>query len=90
MVLGETQVFKTMKPRLSCPSPYWIMPSEMMHLFTLLTSVMLWLDHSPGAMVGPIAESSCRGRVLGLIVLTVPVKVKSSMLKLNIQFGYNQ
>lgn len=43
-----------------------------------------------GAVVDPIGEGGCRGRVLGLLVLTVPVKAKSSVFKLNIQSGYNQ
>lgn len=42
------------------------------------------------AAVDPTGESGCRGRALGLLVLTVHIKYSVFKSKLNIQFGYNQ
>lgn len=76
MALGETQVFKTTKPRLSCLSSYWITSSEIVHLFTLLTSVMPWLDNSPGSSAWPHRREQLQRQRFGFDCADSPCKSK--------------
>lgn len=76
MGLGETQVLGAMKPRLSCPSSYWNMSSEIITLFTLLTSVMPWLDHSPGSSDWPHSREQLQRQRFGFDYADSPCKSK--------------